>query len=91
MFKYREYAFIDVIDHLYEEIMNEADIRISNVRESIKNGTPYRLIFCMIFGIQEERFMKALSCIRNKALLLGYKDYDMYCSHLEKIGSVREG
>ena len=82
IFRYKEYVFIDIIDHLYEKIMQDAKVKLINVRESIKVGTPYRLIFCMVFGVAEEDFLRVVRTIRSKALLLGYKDYDKYCDQL---------
>ena len=81
LFNY-QYAFIDTAERLYVKILAENGIRIKNCMTYFKEGSKLRLIICKIRKCDALRFEELIGTVRNKALLLGYNDYDDLCELL---------
>ncbi len=79
------YVFIDTKEHIFVNLMNENSVSIKNVKESARPGSPFRLIFCDVKKKDIGKFQDALNKLRNKALLLGYRDYDGVCEKLQNL------
>ena len=50
-----------------------------------KEGSPYRIIMCKVMKRDAERFEEALRKLKNKMLIMGYKDYDKVCSDIDNL------
>ena len=47
-----------------------------------KKGSPYRIIMCRVFKRDVGRFEEALEKLKDKMLILGYRDYDKVCADI---------
>ncbi len=83
--KFREYVFLDTSHHFFDDGNYKEGIRLLNVKEIPKEGTPYRLISCVISSFQENRFLEMMKNIRYKALLHGFMEYDRYCCRMQEL------
>lgn len=80
----RVFLFVDTKDHGFEQIMENRRIRLRQVREFIKSDSPFRLILCKVRKKDVDSFCESLEQVRNKALLMGYRDYDDICEWLHE-------
>lgn len=76
------YMFVDTKDHISDRLLNENKISVRDAREFFKEGSPYRLIVCKIKKKDEEAFKDCIAGIANRAILLGYRDYELMCDEL---------
>lgn len=79
---YFHYAFLDIEDHMADQLFIENKVRVRCGRE-FANGK-YRVIFCKVRKKDEKAFLEALDKLRRKAILMGCVDYDEMCSSLWK-------
>ena len=82
---YRQFVFVDTVDHFYAPIMKRNSIMPRGIKEYVKAGSPYRLIACKVKNSDTFLFSTAIRQIRNKALLLGYSDYDEVCRLMHQV------
>ncbi len=81
----RKYVFVDTVDHLYKQIFPSCGIKIRTVREYIREGSPLKLVICKVLRRDIDQFEVVINEVRNKALLLGYREYDEACEMLIKM------
>ena len=81
-FHYR-FVFIDTREYVSARIFVEKGIKVSRIREMVRRDSPFRLIICSIRKKDLEKFEQALEIIRNRVLLLGYRDYETICDELK--------
>ena len=56
-----------------------------------KEGSPYRIIMCRVLKRDVGRFEEALEKLKDKMLILGYRDYDKVCTDIGSlIGGEKE-
>ena len=79
------YIFIDTAELLYTRLVSDKGVRIKSIREYQKAGSGLRLIICRVLKRDTSKFEEMIPDIRNKALLLGYVDYDDACAMLSQI------
>lgn len=85
------YVFLDTADHLYEQVLRNNDIMVSNIKEFYKENSPFRLISCKVKKKDEQDFCREILQIRNKALILGYRDYDNMCRQINECEKILNG
>ena len=85
---HEKYIYLDTGDFLSADLMTKAGVFQRRVRVMAKKNSPYRLIICKIRKKDEPRFLSALEELRNKALILGYQDYDSMCEKLRRCAMV---
>ena len=76
------YAFVDTEEHNYVTFFSDAGIKVKKKKVFIKPGTGLRLVVCKILKRDIEAFEKKVAEVRNRALLLGYTNYDEFCVKL---------
>lgn len=76
------YVFIDTSDHFYKQVFEGKGITVKAVKEYSKSDSHFRLILCRINKKDEHSFINTIGQIYNKALLLGYTDYEKMCNLL---------
>lgn len=79
---YFHYAFVDTKEHLADQLFVKHKVRVYFDGEYAKEGTVYRIIVCRIRKAHAKRFLRALSELPDKMLLLGNKDYVNFCEHM---------
>ena len=56
-----------------------------------KEGSPYRIIMCRVLKRDVGRFEEALEKLKDKMLIMGYRDYDKVCADIGSlIGGEKE-
>ena len=81
---HNRYIFVDTKDYVSARVFAENDIRPSHIKEMVNPKTPFRLIICSIKKRDTEKFIGSLETLKNRILLLGYRDYDETCAMLQK-------
>lgn len=81
----QKYVFVDVNELLYARILSEAGVRVKEIRKFTKEGSGLKLIICRILKRDRDVFENVIGKIRDRALLMGYIDYDEACEMLQSI------
>ncbi|MBO5623147.1 MAG: hypothetical protein J5959_16135 [Butyrivibrio sp.] len=82
---FQKYVFVDTSELLYVKLLHEAGVRVKETWEYAKEGSGLKLIICKILKRDKGRFEGVIGQIRNKALIMGYRDYDEACELLQSI------
>ena len=82
----RKYVFVDTTKLLYQRIFSDMGIAVLKSEEFRKEGSDLSLIIIKILKRDVEKFEQALTEVRKKALLLGYREYDQACERLYRLG-----
>ena len=92
--RFAHYAFLDTDAYLADQLFIKHQVWVCFREEYVRNGSPYRVIFCRVRKRDEERFLSALEELPNKMMLLGYTDYldacrtlrsNEHCDELEEV------
>ena len=92
--RFYHYAFLDTDAYLADQLFIKYHVRVHFREEYVRNGSPYREIFCHVRKRDQERFLTALEELPDKMLLLGHSDYLDAChalwgnQHRDKIEEV---
>ncbi len=86
----QKYIFVDVDERLYIRILREAGVRVKETWEFAKEGSGLKLIICRILKRDRYEFEKVIGRIRDRALLMGYRDYDEACEMLRSIEGSKD-
>lgn len=79
------YAYVDHSSYQADRLFVQNKVRIKYKGEYAKAESPYRIVLCKVQKRDAERFEEALEKLKNKMLLLGYRDYPDICSEIAKI------
>ena len=82
-FHYR-FIFVDTQECISARLFAEAGIRITHIKEMIKQGSPFRLVICSVRRKDIDKFGDVLETLKNNVMILGYRDYDSVCEMLRK-------
>lgn len=74
------FAFIDVPEYLADQLFIRHEVTVHFGDEMANPDNEYRIIFCKVRKVDEERFLAALQDLPNKMLLCGHTDYEDFCS-----------
>lgn len=61
--------------YLADQLFIKHQVRVHFREEYVRDGSPYRVIFCHVRKRDQERFLAALNELPGKMMLLGYTDY----------------
>lgn len=81
---YNHYAFIDSQDYLADQLFVKHKVKVDFGKEYRHEGSNYLVIFCKVRKTQEKEFIQALEELENKMLLMGHRDYPIFCSDIKK-------
>ena len=81
---YRYYMFIDTKEHLADRMFIQRGIRVYFQKEYMKDNCDYVIMFCKVSKRREDQFIRILSEIQGKALLMGNRDYIEFCRKLKQ-------
>lgn len=81
---YRSYAFVDCDEYYADQIFIDNKIKVKFGKEFKDSKSAYRMIFCKVRKRDEEKFLEAISELRNKMILMGYTDYEEQCQNICK-------
>jgi len=79
------YVFIDSDAHLADQLFVRNGVPVKFIGEYVREKSQYKIIICKIRKKYEDSFLKSLSEMFNKALLLGYRDYSEYCQSFNEM------
>lgn len=79
------YAYVDHSSYLADPLFVQSKVKLKPSCEMVREGSPYRIIFCKVRKKDAERFEEALGGLENKMLLLGHRDYPEVCEKLTRI------
>ena len=82
------YAYVDHFSYLADNLFVQRKITMKFKGEFEKEGSPYRIIMCRVLKRDVGRFEEALEKLKDKMLIMGYRDYDKVCAD---IGSLIDG
>lgn len=79
------YAYVDHSSYLADQLFVQNKVTMKFKREMVRDDSPYCIVFCKVLKKDVERFEEALGRLKDKMLLLGYKDYSNVCSEIGKM------
>ena len=79
------YAYVDHSSYLADQLFVQSKVKLKISCEMVREGSPYRIIFCKVRKKDAERFEAALGRMENRMLLLGHRDYLEVCEKLSRI------
>ena len=80
----KSFAFIDTAEYHADQLFINEGIQIKFKEEFIHSESKYRLIFCNCLKRDVNKFIKAISKLSTKMLIIGNTDYIDYCKDFEK-------
>lgn len=83
------YVYVDHSSYLADSLFVQGKVRIKYQKEMIKENSSYCIIFCKILKRDVQRFEEALEKLKDKMLLLGYRNYAKECEEITK--TIEEG
>ena len=83
------YAYVDHSSYQADRLFVQNKVRMKFKGEYVKAESPYCIVFCKVRKKDAERFEEALNKLKNKILLLGYRDYPEVCSEITRM--IEEG
>ena len=78
------YAYVDHCPYLADSLFLQRGIKMCFKGEMVRDDSPYRLIFCRVLKRDTGRFEEALGKLKDKMLLMGYRDYGSVCEELTR-------
>jgi hypothetical protein len=92
---YAHYAYIDINtdeNYVADSLFFRKEIPVKFKGEMARDEDKYRVIFCKVKRKYKDKFEEALNEIPHKMNLLGYTDYEAYCSTLfDELGIKENG
>ena len=79
------YAYVDHSSHLADSLFVQNNVKMKCKEKLVRKNSPYCIIFCKVLKRDEDKFEQALGSLKDKMLLLGYRDYPDVCSEIDKI------
>ena len=79
------YAYVDHSSYQADGLLVQNKVRVKFKGEFAKAESPYCIILCKVRKKDTGRFEEALEKLKNKMLLLGYRDYPDVCSEITKM------
>lgn len=76
---YVKFMYIDTNEHLGDRIFINHKIRVYFSGHYANDNSKYQMILCKVKKKDEDEFIKALSEITDKMLLMGNTDYEKFC------------
>ena len=74
------YAYVDAAPLLAISLFQKKQIRPRFKHVLGKEDSPYKIVFCKVRKRDVAKFEEAMEELKNKMLLLGYRDYGQACS-----------
>ena len=78
---YLWYGYFDTEDCLAYSLFQRYGVPVHIHQEYAHPTNPYKIIICKIRRKYEQTFLEAMKGLVNKMNLLGYTDYEEYCSN----------
>ena len=79
------YAYVDHSSYQADRLFVQNKVRVKFKGEYAKEESPYCIVLCKVRKKDAERFEEVLDKLKNKMLLLGYRDYPDVCSEIAKM------
>lgn len=84
--KYKQYMYVDCKDYLADSLFVKNRIVVNFEGDFKKEGSDYAFIYCKVKKKDEEKFINTLGELKNKMLIMGYSDYELFCE--EQINKI---
>lgn len=79
------YAYVDHSSYLADQLFVQNKVTMKFKGEMVRDDSPYCIILCKVLKKDVTRFEEALGRLKDKMLLLGYKDYPEACDEIAKM------
>lgn len=77
------YLYLDTENHMAVRLFKEMRIHIRPTKVYGNDNNGLRLVMCKVRKNDETKFLEAMEQLKNKALLIGTKDYLENCDMLQ--------
>lgn len=78
------YAYVDHDSYLADQLFIQNQVKVNFKKEMVREGSPYRIVFCKISKRDIVKFEEALDKLEDKTFLLGHTDYSQICDEITK-------
>lgn len=79
---------MDHNSYLADTLLAQRKIVMKFKEEMARIDSPYCIIFCKVLKRDAQKFEEALEKLKDKMLLLGYRDYVDVCDEIERLIDV---
>ena len=79
------YAYVDHSSYQADSLLVQCKVRVKYQREMVRENSSYCIIFCKVLKRDTWRFEVALEKLKDKMLLLGYKNYAEECEEITEM------
>lgn len=79
---------MDNNSYLADTLLAQRKIVMKFKEEMARIDSPYCIIFCKVLKRDAQKFEEALEKLKDKMLLLGYRDYVDVCDEIERLIDV---
>lgn len=76
------YVYVDHHSYLADSLFAQRKIAMKFKGEMSRFDSPYCIVFCKVLKRDVKRFEDALEKLKDKMLLLGYRDYGDVCDEI---------
>ena len=84
--RYKKYMYIDCKDYLADDLFIKNAIAVKFESDFTKDDSDYVFVYCKVKKKEKDKFIKTLGELKNKMLLMGYSDYELFCK--EQINKI---
>lgn len=79
------YAYVDHNSYLADQVFIQDKITVKYTGEMVDENSSYCIVLCKVRKKDAVRFEASLGKLKNKMLLMGYRDYPDACDKIAKI------
>lgn len=83
------YAYVDHSSYQADSLLVRCKVKVKYQKEMVRENSAYCIIFCKVLKRDTQRFEEALEKLKDKMLLLGYRNYAKECEEITK--TIEEG
>ena len=77
--KYKQYIYVDCKNYLADDLFIKNKITVKFEGDFTKDDSDYIFVYCKVKKKDHDKFIKTLGELKNKMLIMGYFDYELFC------------
>lgn len=79
LLRYKQYMYVDCKNYLADDLFIKNKITVKFEGDFTKDDSDYIFVYCKVKKKDHDKFIKTLGELKNKMLIMGYSDYELFC------------